>query len=188
MTLSCRCSGVRLGGDEGGCRVAAEDAGVSRVRDAPQSEQKFEGAWLECPHVPQTRDRCAPQLTQNLLPSGVSALQNGQSIDAPHGAEKSEAQYDRSMLCTTVAEQGWARDCCQVSRASSSNRRPIHNVAPGISDCSSTRAVHILSITQSWERRFLERPGAGPQQSDRFAIIVARAHSWTRMKAFSSST
>jgi len=42
-------------------------------------------------------------LAQNLLPSDISALQNGQSIDAP--TAKPEAHYDRSMLCTTAVGQ-----------------------------------------------------------------------------------
>jgi hypothetical protein len=70
------------------------------LSDAPQSEQKFEFAWLECPHATHTRDRWAPQLTQNLLPSDASALQNGHSIDTP--TAKSEAQYDKNMLDATA--------------------------------------------------------------------------------------
>jgi hypothetical protein len=102
ITLSCRCS-AGPGEDEGRCRPVAEDAGVFWFSDAPQSEQKFEFAWLGCPHVAHTRDRWAPQLAQNLLPSDISALQNGQSIDAP--TAKPEALYDRSMLCTTAVGQ-----------------------------------------------------------------------------------
>jgi hypothetical protein len=43
-------------------------------------------------------------LAQNLLPSGISALQDGQSIDELRDA-KSRAHYDKKMLSTTVAEQ-----------------------------------------------------------------------------------
>src|SRR2546430_8891336 len=68
ITLSCRCS-AGPGEDEGRCRTVAEDAGLFWFSDAPQSEQKFEFAWLGCPHVAHTRDRWAPQLAQNLLPS-----------------------------------------------------------------------------------------------------------------------
>ena len=86
--LSCRCSATGLDGDEDGCRIVVGDAGVSGLSEVPQLEQKFELAWLVCPHERHARDRWAPQLAQNLLLSGTSALQDGQSIDELHDAKK----------------------------------------------------------------------------------------------------
>jgi hypothetical protein len=74
---------MRLDEGKDGCRLAAEGAGGSKVREAPQSEQNFALAKLERPQVPHTLDSCAPHLAQKLLPLSTTALQIGQSIDAP---------------------------------------------------------------------------------------------------------
>jgi len=50
----------------------------------PQFKQNFAVAGLALPHDGQRPGRAAPQEMQNLLLSGVSELQLGHSMSAPH--------------------------------------------------------------------------------------------------------
>src|SRR5205823_3139081 len=204
ITLSCRCS-ARLDGD-GGCPIAVGGAGTSRVKEAPQSEQKFELASLKRPQVPHTRDKSAPHLAQNLPPPGRSALQTGHSMTRSRAGrsmcEASEPYYDESMLCATVEgslrapdtllSHSFAEPGAQRLRTAGRprfgygrehrDRFPyMRKVAERI--VSSTRAVHT-----SFQRGTRNLDAGSLTVSPWGLGAIAWVHPpWTRMKAFRSS-
>jgi hypothetical protein len=63
--------------------AAATVVKPSLVRRAPQFAQNLEPATLLCAHSRQRTGSAAPQLLQNRLPSGTSAVQLGHRIVSP---------------------------------------------------------------------------------------------------------
>jgi hypothetical protein len=73
MTVSCRRSAEDVRG------TILGDSGEPVASAAPQFAQNVASGKLQWPHERHARDSGAPHWMQNLLPSGTSALQPGQS-------------------------------------------------------------------------------------------------------------